>query len=63
MKLNLHRELVLMQRMTVRELRRKYADLFGESFNTNNRVWLTRRIAWRFLCKNVGHSHLAIETC
>ena len=47
MKLNLHRELVLMQKMTTKELKRKYADLFGESVNTNNRTWLTRRLAWR----------------
>jgi hypothetical protein len=47
MTLNLHREMVLMQKMTTKELKRKYADLFGEMVNTTNRTWLTRRIAWR----------------
>jgi hypothetical protein len=54
MKLNLHRELVLMQKMTTKELKRKYADLFGEIVNTNNRTWLTRRIAWRLQANELG---------
>jgi hypothetical protein len=54
MKLNLHRELVLMQKMTTKELKRKYADLFEEMVNTNNRTWLIRRIAWRLQANEYG---------
>jgi hypothetical protein len=54
MTLNLHREMVLMQKMTTKELKRKYADLFGEMVNTNNRTWLTRRIAWRLQANEQG---------
>jgi hypothetical protein len=39
MKLNLHRELVLMQKMMTKELKRKYADIFEEMGNTHNRTW------------------------
>jgi hypothetical protein len=39
MTLNLHRELVLMQKMMTKELKRKYADLFEEMGNTHNRTW------------------------
>src|SRR5262245_52923779 len=33
--------------MTPKELREKYAEVFGESTTTGNRTWLVRRIAWR----------------
>jgi hypothetical protein len=38
MKLNLHRESVLMQRMTTKELKRKYTDRFEEMGNTKKRT-------------------------
>jgi hypothetical protein len=34
-------------RMTVLELRKKYAEVFGEASRSNNRQFLYRRIAWR----------------
>ena len=54
MKLNLHRELVLMNKMTIKELKRKYAELFHEGVNSNNRVWIIRRIAWRLQANEQG---------
>jgi hypothetical protein len=33
--------------MTAKQLDRKYAEVFGETTNTKNRIWLFRRIAWR----------------
>lgn len=33
--------------MTTTELRRRYAELFGDTTNSHNRIYLTRRIAWR----------------
>ena len=37
MNLNIGKELATLQRLTVKELRTKYAEVFGESTNANNR--------------------------
>jgi hypothetical protein len=34
-------------RLTTKQLRERYAEVFGESTAANNRTWLIRRIAWR----------------
>jgi hypothetical protein len=34
-------------RMTVRELRQKYIEVFGEASRSNHKQFLFRRIAWR----------------
>ena len=47
MNLNVMREAAAMQKMSVGELRRKYAEVFGDQTPANNRAWLIRRIAWR----------------
>ena len=47
MTFNFGRELSALQRMTVKQLRIRYAELFGETTNANNRTWLVKRIAWR----------------
>lgn len=47
MDLNVGKEVAAMKRMTVPELRTKYADVFGETTNGRNKEWLVRRIAWR----------------
>ncbi len=47
MQLNVARELALLRRMPVAELRDKYAEVFGEATRTKNRPWLVKRIAWR----------------
>src|SRR5437764_14743264 len=36
-----------LQRLTMHELRVRYAELFGETTSAKNRTWLLRRIAWR----------------
>src|SRR5437660_3720523 len=36
-----------LQRLTMQELRIRYAELFGESTAVKNRTWLLRRVAWR----------------
>ena len=41
------REIAALQRLTMPQLRGRYAEGFGETTNANNRVWLLRRIAWR----------------
>src|SRR5579859_8234684 len=47
MELNVAKEVAALQRMTVTQLREKYAKVFGEATATGNRTWLIRRIAWR----------------
>ena len=36
-----------LQRLTMHELRARYAELFGETTAAKNRTWLLRRVAWR----------------
>ncbi|VTU02563.1 Putative bacteriophage related protein OS=Isosphaera pallida (strain ATCC 43644 / DSM 9630 / IS1B) GN=Isop_2454 PE=4 SV=1: DUF2924 [Gemmataceae bacterium] len=45
MGLNVAKEVAALQRMTPKELARKFADLFGEPTNARNRTRLVRRIA------------------
>jgi hypothetical protein len=47
MDLNISRELTNLARMSPRQLRARYAEVFGEPTNANNKTWLIRRIAWR----------------
>lgn len=47
MKMNVEREVAALQRMTVKELRAKYAEVFGEETPAHNKAWLVKRIAWR----------------
>src|SRR5438270_10642304 len=44
---NSARELAALQRLTVPQLRARYAEVFGETTNANNRLWLVKKIAWR----------------
>jgi hypothetical protein len=47
MNLNVDKEVAALQRMTVGELREKFADVFGEPTNARHKQWLVKRIAWR----------------
>src|SRR5947209_2857059 len=47
MNLNVGKELASLQRLSVKELRDRYAEAFGETTNTGNKTWLIKRIAWR----------------
>src|SRR5438270_8074294 len=47
MELNVHKEVAAMQRMGPRDLRARYAEVFGEATTAHNKTWLIRRIAWR----------------
>ncbi|MEQ8785152.1 MAG: DUF2924 domain-containing protein [Pirellulaceae bacterium] len=47
MVLNVGKEVAALQRMTVRELRTRYAEVFGEETRAGNKAWLVKRIAWR----------------
>jgi hypothetical protein len=45
--MSMARQIAALQRLTVKELRGRYAEVFGEPTNANNRDWLLKRIAWR----------------
>jgi hypothetical protein len=47
MTLNVGKEVAALQRMTVKELRAKYAEVFGEETPAHNKGWLVKRVAWR----------------
>jgi hypothetical protein len=54
MSANVARELAALQRLTVPQLRQRYAEVFGETTNANNRVWLMKKIAWRLQAQAEG---------
>ncbi len=47
MALSIGKEVAALERMTVSELRERYAELFNETTRARNRTWLIRRIIWR----------------
>lgn len=47
MRLDIAREVAAMQRQTVKQLRTRFAEVFGEPTNAAHKVWLIKRIAWR----------------
>jgi hypothetical protein len=51
---NIGKEVAAMQRMTVAELRGKYAEVFGEETRSRHKKHLLRRIAWRLQANEEG---------
>lgn len=47
MKLNVSKENAELRRMTMRDLRAKFTEVYGESTPSANRDWLVKRILWR----------------
>lgn len=47
MKVNVEKELAAMRRMSIGDLRSRYAEVFGETTTTRHRDWLVKRIIWR----------------
>ena len=47
MHLDIEREVAALPRMTVKQLREKYAEVFGEETPGHNKAWLLKRVAWR----------------
>jgi hypothetical protein len=44
---NIVNEVAALQRLSVGQLRQRFAELFGEATAASNRTWLIKRIAWR----------------
>ena len=47
MELNIVNEVAALQRLSVGQLRQRFAELFGETTKASNRTWLIKRVAWR----------------
>ena len=47
MELNIVNEVAALQRLSIAQLRQRFAEVFGEAANASNRTWLIKRIAWR----------------
>jgi hypothetical protein len=53
-RLNMTREVAALRRMTVKELRGRYVEVFGETTRSGNKDWLWKRIAWRMQANAEG---------
>ena len=47
MEVNIVQEVATLERLSVGQLRQRFAELFGEATQASNRTWLVKRIAWR----------------
>jgi len=54
MQLNVAKEVAALRRLTTKQLRNRYGELFGEPTLAKNRAWLTKRIAWRLQAQAEG---------
>src|ERR1700733_7354382 len=54
MQLNVAKEVAALRKLTMRELRFRYAEAFGETTNANNKAWLLKRIVWRLQANAEG---------
>lgn len=54
MALNIGKELAVLKRMTVPDLRRRYAEASGESTTSRHKQFLIRRILWRMQANEEG---------
>lgn len=54
MALNIGKKIAALRRMTVPDLRRRYADVFGESSTSRHKQFLIRRIVWRLQANQEG---------
>ncbi len=54
MALNISKELAALERMTLADLRSKYAEVFGEGTSSRHKQFLIRRIVWRLQANAEG---------
>ena len=47
MELNIVSEMATLQRLSVGQLRQRFAELFGEATAATNKTWLVKRLLWR----------------
>ncbi|HEY3787366.1 MAG TPA: DUF2924 domain-containing protein [Urbifossiella sp.] len=54
MGINVGKEVAALERMTVKQLRERFAAVFGEATTAHNKPWLVKRIAWRLQANAEG---------
>lgn len=54
MKAETAQEIAALKRLGTKDLRRRYAEVFGDGTNANNKAWLLKRIAWRLQANAEG---------
>ncbi|HEY3319227.1 MAG TPA: DUF2924 domain-containing protein [Planctomycetota bacterium] len=52
--MNIGNEIAMLEGMTVKELRRKHVELFGEDNRSRHQEYLVKRIAWRMQARAEG---------
>jgi site-specific DNA recombinase len=52
--LNIVNEVAALERLSVGQLRQRFAELFGETTKASNRTWLIKRIVWRLQALTEG---------
>ena len=52
--MNLAHDIATLPSLSVTQLRQRYAEAFGESTKSANKVWLRKRIAWRLQASAEG---------
>lgn len=52
--MNIERDLEALKLLSVGQLQRRYAELFGEPTNARHRQWLIKRILWRTQANSEG---------
>jgi len=45
--LSIAKEVAALERMTMKELKSRYAEVFGEETSANHKKWLIKRVVWR----------------
>ena len=53
-RLKMGHEVAALRRLTVKELRGRYVEVFGEATRSGNKDWLVKRIAWRMQANAEG---------
>jgi hypothetical protein len=63
--LNILNEVAALQRLSIAQLRQRFAELFGEATAAGNRTWLVKRLIWRMQALAEGdlseHARLRAE--
>ena len=54
MELNVGKEIAALKRMTVGELRERYAEVFSEETQARNKQGLVKRVIWRLQAMSEG---------
>jgi hypothetical protein len=54
MSMNMLKEIAALRKMTMRELRQRYNELFDATSTCNNKQWLLKRIIWRLQANAEG---------